>query len=344
VGQAGGVQSDPGRLSPDRGDVEHHDIISSIHVALSMLDQTQVDQLSGTLERSGFRITVIVPTRVGWPDMRTSVDAILPQLDAANAELIVADSSERPVPDFAAAENITWLVVPDAPSHALRAAGYAAATAAIVAITEDHCAPEPDWLEHILAEHEREPNAAGVFGLVDNGSRDHAVDWALFSVGYLAWAPPHPARRGAPGHANLSFKRWIFDAMPVVGDQVLEFRYVAALRDAGYEVVGTDRTRVTHFQSAGLPATATLLFHNGRTIAGLRRQQMSAMDWLRILAPGPLALFRTWRIIRLAAEKPQMQRNIQRSLPFVALLNLAHTIGESVGYLGGAGQSGRRLH
>ena len=45
-----------------------------------------------------------------------------------------------------------------------------------------------------------------VFGLVDNGSREHAVDWALFSVGYLAWAPPRPARSGAPGHANLSFK------------------------------------------------------------------------------------------------------------------------------------------
>lgn len=309
-----------------------------------MLDPTKGSQLDGLRERRGYRISVIVPTRVGWPDMRRSVDAILPQLEAVGGELVVADSSERPVPDFASADNVTWLIIPGAPSHALRQAAYAAAIAPIVAITEDHCAPEAAWLEHILEEHESEPDAAGVFGLVDNGSREHAVDWALFSVGYLAWAPPRPARSGAPGHANLSFKRWIFDVMPVVGDQVLEFRYVTAIRKAGYRVVGTDRTLVTHFQSAGLPATAALLFHNGRSIAGLRRQRMTAHDWLRVLAPGPLALYRTWRALLLAADKPQMEHDIRRSLLLIGLLNLAHTIGESVGYLGGAGQSGRRLH
>jgi hypothetical protein len=276
--------------------------------------------------------------------MRRSIDAILPQLAAAGGELVVADSSERPLPEFASDLNVTWLIVPGAPSHALRQAGYAAASAPIVAITEDHCAPEADWLDHILAEHEREPEAAAVFGLVDNGSRVHAVDWALFSVGYLAWAPPHPARTGAPGHANLSFKSWVFEVMPVFGDQVLEFRYVAALRQAGYSVVGTERTLVTHFQSAGLAATTALLFHNGRSIAGLRRHGMHATDWLRVAAPGPLAIFRTWRALRLANDKPQMRDEVRRSLPLVAWLNLAHTIGESVGYLGGEGQSGRRLH
>jgi len=300
--------------------------------------------LDGPQERAGYRISVVVPTRMGWPDMRRSVDAILPQLAAAGGELVVADSSERQLPEFANDPNVTWLIVPGAPSHALRQAGYAAASAPIVAITEDHCAPEPGWLDHILAEHDREPDAAAVFGLVDNGSRVHSVDWALFSVGYLAWAPPQPARTGAPGHANLSFKSWVFDVLPVSGDQVLEFRYVAALRQAGYSVVGTDRTLVTHFQSAGLTATTALLFHNGRSIAGLRRQTMHATDWLRVAAPGPLAILRTWRALRLANDKPQMRDDVRRSLPLIAWLNLAHTIGESVGYLGGAGQSGRRLH
>jgi hypothetical protein len=276
--------------------------------------------------------------------MRRSLDAILPQLERSGAELIVADSSGRPLPDFADADNVTWLLMPGAPSHALRQAAYAAATGPVIAITEDHCMPEAAWLEHILEEHERDPDAAGIFGLVDNGSRDHAVDWALFSVGYLAWAPPKPALRGSPGHANLSFKSWIFDVMPALDDQVLEFRYVAALRLAGYRVVGTDRTLVTHFQSAGLPATAALMFHNGRTIAGLRRKRMTAVDWLRVGAPGPVAIFRSWRMMRLARDKRQIQGAVQRSLPLIVVLNLAHTVGESVGYLGGAGQSGRRLH
>ncbi|HEY5520667.1 MAG TPA: glycosyltransferase family A protein [Candidatus Limnocylindrales bacterium] len=291
-----------------------------------------------------YQLSIVIPTRVGWPHMRRSIDAVLPQLEAARAELIVSDSSGLPVPDFASASNIRWLRLPGMPAHVLRQHGYREARGAIVAITEDHCAPAADWAASILAEHARAPNAAGIFGLVDNGSRDKAVDWALYSVGYLAWAPPTPVARGTPGHANLSFKSWIFRQLPPQGDQVLEFRYVGALRDAGYEVLATDRTLVTHFQSAGLPQTARLLFHNGRMIAGVRRDRMTGRDWLRAMAPGPVALFRTLRTCGIAGSKPQIQANVLKSLPIILMLHLSHTIGEGVGYLGGPGKSGQQVH
>ena len=295
-------------------------------------------------DNGAFQLSIVVPTRVGWPRMRRSVDAVLPQLEAAHAELIVADASGLPAPDFASASNIHWLHLPGLPSHGLRQHGYKAAHAPIVAITEDHCAPAPDWAVNILAEHAKAPDAAGIFGLVDNGTRDKAVDWALYSVGYLPWAPPTPLAYGTPGHANLSFKSWILARLPPKGDQVLEFRYLAAVREAGYEVLATDRTLVTHFQSAGLLPTAKLVFHNGRMIAGLRRETMSGRDWLRAAAPGPLAIFRTMRTARLAHSKPQIEAEVRRSLPIILLLHLAHTIGEGVGYLGGPGQSGQQLH
>ena len=295
-------------------------------------------------DSSAFRLSIVIPTRVGWPRMRRSLDAVLPQLEAAHAELIVADASGLPVPEFASASNIRWLRLPGLPAHGLRQHGYRQARGAIVAITEDHCAPAADWAASILAEHARAPNAAGIFGLVDNGSRDKAVDWALYSVGYLPWAPPTPLAYGTPGHANLSFKAWILTRLPPVGDQVLEFRYLVAVREAGYEVLATDRTLVTHFQSAGLLPTAKLVFHNGRMIAGLRRETMSGRDWLRAAAPGPLAIFRTMRTARLAHSKPHIEAEVRRSLPIILLLHLAHTIGEGVGYLGGPGQSGQQLH
>ena len=300
--------------------------------------------MTGTRQSDEFRIAIIIPTRVGWPDMHRSVDAVVPQLAASGGQLIVVDASGKPAAPIADGKAVHWLSLPGRPSYALRQAGYRAARAPIVAITEDHCAPSATWLADVLAEHQRAPDAAGIFGLVDNGSRDHLVDWALFAVGYLAWAPPAPAARGAPGHANLSFKSWVFDALPPRGDQVLEFRYVVALRAAGYVVLGTERTRVTHFQSAGLVATAQLMFHNGRAIAGLRRTKMEMRDWLRTLAPGLVAAFRTLRTARLASSKPDIEQPVRRSLPIVAVLHLAHTIGESVGYLGGAGRSGHRLH
>ena len=309
-----------------------------------MRDPREETELAVMAGGANYRISIVIPTRVGWPGMRRSVDAVLPQLDGVGGQLIVADASGLPAPEFASADNIEWLRLPGTPSYLLRKAAYARASAPIIAVTEDHCAPTADWASAVVAAHHREPGAAVVYGLVENGSREHAVDWALYSVGYIAWAPPAPLQSGTPGHANLSFKAWVFQVMPPEGERLLEFRYVAALRDAGYRVVATDGTRVTHFQSAGLLATATLLFHNGRAIAGLRRERMTGRDWVRTIVPGWICGFRTLRTLRIAASKPEIEPDVRRSAPLIALLHLAHAIGESVGYLGGPGESGRRLH
>ncbi len=276
--------------------------------------------------------------------MRPCAEAVLSQLGDSDGELIVADASGLPVPEMAANENVRWLNLLRVPSYGLRQAGYRRARAPIVAITEDHCIPAADWLSAIIAEHERESRAAVVYGVVANGSREKIVDWALYSVGYLPWAPPMPAGRGAPGHANLSFKRWVFEVSPPLDDQVLEFRYVAALRDAGFRVIATNRTAVTHYQSAGLAATTRLLFHNGRLIAGLRRRRMTPRDWVRTLAPGLIAIHRTLRTAQVARTKPDIEARVLSSLPIVAVLHAAHALGEGVGYLGGPGNSGQQLH
>jgi hypothetical protein len=295
--------------------------------------------------QSSYRLSIIVATRTGWPHIRQCVDAIVGQLDAAQAELIVADSSGMPVPDFAVgAPNIRWFQLPGYQPHELRQHGYHAAQAPLVATTEDHCEPAPDWALSILAVHESDENAVGVFGLVDNGSRDKVEDWGLYSVGYLPWAPPHVVPRGLPGHANLSFRAHVFDELPATADRVLEFRYVEALRAAGYSVISTDTTLVTHFQSAGVPATMHLLFHNGRLIAGLRRTRMSTADWVRALAPAGVALYRTARTLSLARTKPGIRAQVLRSTPYIALFHLTHTVGEGVGYLGGPGRSGYHVH
>lgn len=276
--------------------------------------------------------------------MRLSLDAVLPQVRAVGGELIVADASGLLPPDWASEADIHWLSLPGVPGYELRQRAYAAAQAPIVAVIEDHVAPSHDWLAAVLAEHEAYPDAAAIYGIVENGSRTHLLDWALFSVGYLAWAPPQPAGNGSPGHANLSFKNWAFSRVPPRDDEVLEFRYVDALRRAGYVVHASDRLHVTHYQSSGLRQTASLFFHNGRTIAGLRRRRMTGRDWIRTIAPLPIAAFRTLRTLEIARSKPEIEPAVRRSAPFIALLHAVHALGEGVGYLGGPGRSGSRLH
>ena len=291
-----------------------------------------------------YPLAVVVPTRVGWPEMRISTDAILPQVRAMKAQLIVVDASDADLPAWADSPDIKWLRLPGAPGTELRQLGYASADAPIIAIIEDHAAPEPDWLTQVLAEHAANSDAAAIYGIVENGSREHLIDWALYAVGYLPWAPPEPDAHGNPTHCNLSFKAWTFERVVPEADTKLEFRYVAALRDAGLTVVASDRMRVIHYQCTGLRRTSALFFHNGRTIAGLRRERMHGLDWLRAGAPLMMAGYRTLRTLRTARTKPHIEPVIVRSLPHVVLLHAMHAMGESVGYLVGAGDSPSHLH
>jgi hypothetical protein len=157
-------------------------------------------------------------------------------------------------------------------------------------------------------------------------------------------APPAPASDAHPGHANLTFKSHVLRTIAADGDAVLEFRYLDKLRAEGHSVVASDQLVVTHMQSAGYFETSRLFFHNGRYIAALRRQRMTGRDWLRTLAPALTAGYRTARTLRMARSKPQLTSVMLRSAPLIAMLHAFHASGESVGYITGAGDSGKHLH
>jgi hypothetical protein len=291
-----------------------------------------------------YPISVVIATRVGWPKMRTSSDPVMPQVKQIGAQLIIVDSSGQPQPEWAADEDVLWIQRPGATPYELRQTGYAAADAPIIAVTEDHCICAPDWVAMHIEEHKRHPEAAAIFGMVDNASREHLIDWALYGVGYLASAPPDPSGQRNPSHANLSFKAETLRVVTATGDAVIEFRYLDRLRSAGYIVLPSARLLVSHVQSTGLETTSKLFFNNGRYIAGVRRQKMSGRDWLRALAPMPLAGYRTLRTFRIGRSKPAFRPVLVKSAPFVALLHGLHASGESVGYLLGPGNSANFLH
>lgn len=198
---------------------------------------------------TSYPIAVVVPSTRGWPSMRLSMESVLPQVSLAGGQLIVADSSGLPVPAEFQTNDVLWLRMPGVASYELHQAAYRRADAPIVAITEDQCSVADGWVSGILAAHAADPEAAMIFGAVENGSGAHLIDWALYCVGYAAWAPPLDAdNRSNPGHASVSWKRWALDRLPAGGDRVMEFRYVAALRAAGERTVSNDALRVRHFQ------------------------------------------------------------------------------------------------
>lgn len=293
-----------------------------------------------------YPISVVIPTMSGWPTTSISVLSVIPQVRRAGGQLVIADGSGRPAPSrIAGAADITWLSMPGATVFELRQAGYAAARSEIIASTEDHCRPADDWLSSVIDAHRDNPSAALIFGTVENGTRRHLIDWALYCAGYATWAPPLAATtRANPGHANTSWKRWALERAASGGENVLEFRLAAALRKAGEQVVADPSLRVRHFQCAGVGPTAALFFHNGRAIAGIRRGYMGYERFVRVLAPPLVAGVRTARTLRTAWAKPGVRRFALRSAPLIALLHLSHASGEAIGLVSGAGDSGRHLH
>lgn len=290
-------------------------------------------------------VSVVVPTMRGWPVMSIAVTSVLPQVRRVGGQLIIADGSGRELPPMLRdADDVVWLKMPGATVFEIRQAAYRRAEADIIAVTEDHCRPDDDWLETILGAHAEDPAAALIFGSVENGSRRHLIDWALYCAGYAGQAPPlDRATRVSPGHANSTWKRWAFDRLTSSADNALEFRLNAALRRAGERVVADSRLRVRHFQCEPVRPTAILFFHNGRAIAGIRRANMTSLDWLRVVAPTMIAGVRTTRSLRTAWHKPIRWHAI-RSAPLIGLLHLSHALGEGIGYLSGPGDSGRHLH
>jgi hypothetical protein len=70
---------------------------------------------------------------------------------------------------------------------------------------------------------------------------------------------------------------------------------------------------------------------------------MTRTDWVRVLAPQLVAGLRTARTLRQTWPKP-IRRRALRAAPLIALLHLTHAVGETLGYLGGPGDSGKHLH
>lgn len=274
-----------------------------------------------------------------------ATDGLLSQLRRMGGELIVADSSGLPAPaEMLDDPIVVWLERPGEWLFRLRREGYDIARGEIVAMTEDHCVVADDWVERILAAHADAPGAYVVLGAVDNGSTERLTDWALFFVAHLPISSPLPARPRVTGHTNLSYKRKALSAMPHDGGQLVEIIYNQHLRSLGHMIVGDDRLRVSHHQSASLARYMRLQYDNGRAIAGLRRQEMGAADWLRGALPLGLVLYRVARTIFVGRGKDVPQFKLLAALPMVTLMQLAHALGETIGYLAGPGDSPARLH
>jgi hypothetical protein len=229
-------------------------------------------------------------------------------------------------------------------AHA-NARGIGRARAAIVALAEDHCYPQREWAETLIAAH-RGPWAV-VGPVLRNANPSTAVSWCDFLIAYGPWIDPAP--RGPapflPGH-NSSYKRSVLsdygDRLEdmLVAETVLHLDLVRQ----GHALLLEPAARTAHLNFASLPVWLRVQFLAGRTFASTRARGWGTAKRLAYAAAAPLIPFvrlvRLLPVLRRAGWPPRLAWRLAPTL----LLGLAvDAAGQAVGCVAGPGEASRQL-
>ena len=302
---------------------------------------------TGCADGATVPLSVVIATTKAWPEIEPCLESLHQQAQAVGAEVVVGDGHGQGLPPDVAQRypEVTWIKCPGGSVFFLRELAMTQATGAVVAVTEDHCTVMPGWCERILTAHRDHPDAAAIGGVVENGATTQLIDWANFLIVFGPFtAPIENGRQPAISlQANISYKRRVIPrAMSQLG--IMEFLFNRQLRDQGEILIADDQLIVSHNQTWGFWGTLAAHYHNGRSIAGFRLQQISwAERFLRlggcVILPGYLL----WTTFGPVIRKRRLLRPAVACLPLAAVVVTCHAAGEFVGYIFGPGNSPQRL-
>jgi hypothetical protein len=221
------------------------------------------------------------------------------------------------------------------------AAGARRAAAPVVAFAEDHCFPEPEWAEALIAAHAC--GYAAVGPEIVNGNPGTVVSWCDFLIGYGPWMSPSPSGEAPflPGH-NSSYKR---DLLLEYGDRLEEMLAAETvlhyhLVSRGHRLYLESRARASHLNFARWRIWLRVQFHQGRVFGGSRAAEWGHGRRLLYAAASPLIpLVRLVRISRQLLLPNRPRRMLPRLLPALILGLLTDGVGQFMGYLAGPGRS-----
>jgi len=283
-------------------------------------------------------LSVVVVMLGGRGYLPRCLDALQQQVGVARPEIIVpCDGS---VGDLAPLRRrypeVEFLLVEGRRTYAeLRAIGFHRARGTIIALTEDHCSPDPDWCQQILKLHEA-PHAA-VGGAVDKGP-DGIVNWAIYLCDFSRYM--NPVVEGPSAYltdCNVSYKRGALE--PLAALWVTEFHETTinwTLAGQGQSLWLSPRVIVRQRLGLTLGAALSERYRFGRLFA---RTRVAATPWIRrpLYAVGALVLplVLIFRVARNVVAKHRARGRFVLALPAIMLLNTVWALGELVGYLQG---------
>jgi hypothetical protein len=282
-------------------------------------------------------LSLVVPTRHGWPAVEPLVTAMLPELRDVEGELVVVGLGNGPDPKPPA--GVRAIPVSDDDMLRLRLRAVREARGSIVAIGEDHSLPARGWWKAVLRAHAEHPTSPAIVGCLVNDANQSASGRANFIAFAGPYIPPMPAVPNwrPPPLSTLSLKR---EALSALDDRPGSLDGLANRLFEEGQMVADDGIVIHHDQDLGVAGSIRNAYTVTRAAYGYsvdrlepgRRREV--VRWVVTHLPQMV-----WRMGR--ARQPPTPRR-QAELAIVAAMATANAAGAVVGSIAGHGKAPER--
>jgi glycosyltransferase involved in cell wall biosynthesis len=274
------------------------------------------------------------------------LDALAAQTVADAIEVVVVDLIDHPSRlHVAEALRHVYVSRPDIRRWgAARAAGVRLASADVIGFIEDHCFPESDWAEMILDAY-RGPWAAVGYAFTNANPRTF-ISRASLVARYGQFM--HPARPGpAPlvSGNNVSYRRELLLSFGADLDALLtiDFNLQELLGKRGFPLLVEGRARAAHQNFSNYLRDTITGYWYCRLLAARRAETQSWSSMRRLVhgfgAPLGSPAIRLARLLLSLRGRPELWGPVVAAVPLTLGWYLTDALGESLGYLLGAGDA-----
>jgi hypothetical protein len=295
---------------------------------------SEVRSVSGVPE-----LTVVVVILQGKSYLIRCLRALTRQIDVPAFEILVPHDESLGDIAMLRAEfpGVQFLSLEGYHTYAeLRALGFRQARGRIIALTEDHCIPDPDWCARILETHQGPYAAVG--GAVDKEKPDTVLNWAIYLCDFSRYT--NPVLEGPSTYltdCNVAYKRKDLEAIASVWrDEFHETSVNWTLQARGKVLWLSPKIIVRQQRSLTFRRAIRERYAFGRLFASTR--VASTTPFRRLLyAVGaiPLPFLLTGRVMSHVFRKRRYIDEFFRALPLIGLMTTIWSWGELIGYLTG---------
>ncbi len=292
------------------------------------------------------KLSIIMITGSCRGRAQKALNALFQQQGDIATEIILVDLGDSKTPfDIPAGIDYHYLARPAETTWGqARIDAVSIARGEIIAFIEDHCFAKPDWAENLVQAFDSDFAAVG-YTIVNANPETYASRAGLISD-YILWMDPVPDGKAEllPGN-NVAYRGDLLRAVQerLATDLSVDFNIHEWLKGQGYELAMSATTLAEHQNYDQLGGLLHANFHYCRMLAANRKvsQSWSMGRQLAYIVGAPLGApaIKLVRVLRSLKGRRQLWAPFVKALPVLFLTYGVSAIGETLGYLAGAGHS-----